>query len=217
MIKNPKKIIFLVVLVCAVGLGALFSWQYFASFSEVTVDPPNGSKITFYKMLSGEEENLKYDNTPIIETSQKATQKIKKGSYVYVVTTSTSDFKTSTIPITIGGEPVSITPKLELSDAKLAAIAQSERENIKGTLLSKYPDSMLHYSVDKISAYGDGTWVGVSLTPKSPDFDTMVAVFNRQQGQLKLVTVPSIVLSKPVYPDIPIDVLSATNRLVQTF
>jgi hypothetical protein len=217
MIKNQKKLIFLIVFALIVGSSTLFTTKYLSSFSEVTIKPPSGTMVSIYKSAGGGEENLKYDKPAIVETSQRITQKIKKGSYVYVVTPPNSDYKTLTSPIGITDKAASITPKLELSNAKLAAIANSERTNAQNILKNKYPKTMINYTVDKIQAYDTSDWIGVSLKPNSANLDTSVAIFKMDKGQLKLATIPTIVLSQPVYPNIPLDVIDATNRLAQIF
>jgi hypothetical protein len=217
--NRTKGPIIVLVLVVVFAVGAALISYYLHSFQKVTISPPTGNQITLYQGVAGEEERINYDkNKVVFAGSEKITKNIKKGYYVYVVDPMNKDYSSNTTPIDIGDKPVAIAPKLNFTDDKLAGIAQSKLPEITNFLLQKYPVTMRSYSVDRVNAYEAGEWIGVSLTPKSPSLDIMVAIFSIKDSQLSLVTdPPSIIIAQPVYPNIPSSVISNTNRLAQNF
>jgi hypothetical protein len=216
--RNLKRAIALSMPLFVIVGGIVFAISYLSSFQLVTIKPPASSQISLYKALPSGEEGVSYDkNEVILSGSQETSKKVKKGSYVYVVSPTNSDYKVDTVPVAIVDKPLTIEPKLKLTDEKLIAIAQSKRTEVKNALFKKYPHTMQSYDVDKIRAYGAGQWIGVTLVPKTPDLDTMVAIFKNDNTLTLETDPPSIIISQPVYPEIPADVVSSVNRLAQSF
>jgi hypothetical protein len=215
--KSLKRaIVISLIIILAIG-GLTFGFSYLSSFQKVTINPPAASQVTLYKIIEGGEEQVNYDkNSVILSGSEKTSKKIKKGDYVYVLSPQSQDYKSETVPINVRDQPVNVSPELKLTDTKLETIAQAEAGEVKNILSQKYPKTMQSYSVDKVRAYGKGEWIGITLSPNVPSLDVMVAIFKNNNGQLSLITdPPSIIISHPVYPGIPADVISNTNDLAQ--
>lgn len=153
-------------------------------------------------------------NKPVLNTSSSVRGEVKKGTYVYVVEPKNSDYKRMETTIGIDKQ-TTIEPSLELTEEKSADAAQEKIGAINSLLTDKYPVSTSRYRIDKVEAYKNGTWFGVRLIPINPEFDAIVAVVKTNNDDLVLATeVPAPILSTAVYPDIPEDVIVATNNLI---
>ena len=211
-----KRLIWLVVFIILLGVACFGALSYLHSFQEVTIQAPKGSTITLYSGSLGEDGTSVDKNSIVMTTTDTVTKKIKKGSYVYIVDPNNDDYKDITSSIDIGSRPINIKPQLIYSDKKLSSLALSYQGAIDSSLRVTYPVTMGSYSLGTVKAFGDGTWYGAVLKPNDTSQDTYLAVFKRDSlGEIQLVSKPpSIVISAPVYPEIPKDIVSSINRLV---
>jgi hypothetical protein len=211
---SRRRLIVFGLIVLAAIVGVWFGLRYIRSFQNITIEPPAHASIKLYKHDPVSDGPTYKANDLVVDTATKISKKLKKGAYVFVVTPSSPDYDGLTESLLVGDTAVSLRPSIKLSTQKLVSIAVQETPNIQKVLVEKYPVAMARYQVQKVVALQDGSWFGARLGTNNPADDVMVVVLHKTNESLSVASdPPSIILSKPVFPDIPGEVIDAVNNL----
>jgi hypothetical protein len=213
---NKKRLIIIIVVLAlaAVLVSALIS--IVGSKQSLSIELEPDTSLTLYKSKNSEDPLAYDESNPVLNTSQSVTAKVKKGTYIYVAKSSSSDYKELVSPVDVADTPQSIKIKLSYTDNKLKSVAQDNKSAIESVLNLKYPQVIKDYTVADVQSFTDGNWFGVRLNPKSPSGDVYLCVFKKAGSSVELATdPPSIILSKSVFPDVPRDVIVGTNKMVK--
>ena len=140
--------------------------------------------------------------------------KIKSGStLIGVADGPDKNYKTSVQRIVVGTIPVNIKFELGYTDQKLNALLSDEQPEVVQVLGAAFPAQMRQFDVRGGKFYHDGSWYAAKLVPHDASQDTYRVVLNKQAGRWVVATKPPrIVLSSPVFPNIPKDILSDVNN-----
>jgi hypothetical protein len=197
------------VLIIAISAGL----SYYHSFQTVRVVGNSTNTMKLY-LSTSKGEGVSYDkNHPVFTTSQPLERRLKKGVYVYVVSSPGKDYLPYTHVIKLGEKPVVLAfPQLDYTEAKLSALEKAEEPAIQAVLHAKWPTQMQSYHLQSGKLYKNGEWFGGVLAP-SDGSDVLRVVLHKDEDQWKIVTnPPDIVITHPVYPEIPVDVLTDLNN-----
>lgn len=222
-ISKTKLILFLILSVLVV-LAVVFAWDYFITQKVVTLNPSLGTNITIGKQ-KGDEIAI---SKPIANTNSFKKIRLQPGLYV-VKFAGTKDYQEETESININ-KPIEITtPKLNYTDTKLSQLLKSEKPAIQNSLLPFIPNTGYKINVEKL--FKIGNWYGAQLIPggwydptvpadliprpanNNNTQDMLKVIMKKGNGVWKVLAGPSIVISIADYPDIPQDVIRATNKL----
>ena len=166
----------------------------------------------------GEAESTAYNKDRLVfRTTSNASQRVKHGNYVYVVSGNNNDLKSYAQSITVDKTSIKISvPVLGYTDKKLANLLAVEEPLVKSILQNRYPFQMQLYSVQSSKLYKNGDWYGAKLVPNDTgSYDTLRVVLKKEKGVWKIVTQPpEPVISKPVYPEIPTEILTDINNFL---
>jgi len=210
-----KKIILLVIILLCTG-GLVYQ-HYTNTFQTITISSKNSFTFRLYPAIESESGNYDKSN-PILTISRAGTYKVKKGLYIYVASGKDRDYAEISQQIRIGDTPATIPITLKYSSSKLSALLEIEYPKVLAALKEKYPSQMQLYNVEMAKLYENGEWCGIILTPKNnAAYDVLRAVLKKQNNAWRVVTdPPEIILSKPVYPSIPTDLLSDIDNFSST-
>ena len=186
-------------------LVAVFGyWKWTERYQKITINSTPSSAVTFYE--SDDNKPLE-SRTVVLAAPKPGEYKIKRGNYQYVANGG-GDYAKRVGSIAVGNKPVALTITLSYSPEKLASLLKIEQPAALQALNKKYPSQMAGYTPSNGKLYDMGQWYGVKLTPKTPNQDTYRVVLHKDGNTWKVMTTPSIILSSPVYPAIPHDILS---------
>jgi ribosomal protein L24 len=200
---------FLVVAVIAGYKTYINQYQYLVLSSNQPFE------FSLYKRSSGA-DSLEYSKNDVAFRSDKSGKyKIKKGDYVYVARSPDKDY----LPIVNGlsldkSKALVSINDFKYTEQKLQSLLSTESPEIESLVNSSYPIPMSSYTIQSSRLYYTGQWYGALLVPKDAlNQDTYRIVLKKKDGRWSVVTTPpSIILSQPVYPNIPFDVLSDLNN-----
>ncbi len=219
---KTKLIIRLLILLFVLALLAIyliFGRNYFVEQLTVTLNPSPGTTITIGEQ-NGEDLSIKKQ---IVSAS--SLKKINFQPGVYVIKFSGSkDYQIVTNSISITKSIEIKTPTLIYTQDKLGQLLTAEKSSIQSVITPVLPNS--GYQVDNGTLFDNGQWYGANLKP-GVWYNPVVAVKNigpfsglddmlriilkKENGKWKIAAGPSIIFSIDDYPNIPSDVIRATN------
>jgi hypothetical protein len=204
------------VFLVAVG-GAGYYLRSRDSFQSLTLTAPANTTVSIYPKLPSD-ESINYAAGELkLKTSGTIEGRLKKGSYVYVATARSqkTDYQQRIGVVDVGDQPLTIrVAALDYSAAKLLALSKQETPAAEAVIRSSYPAAMQNYSFAHERLYHSDEWFGAILAPSDPTkLDAYRIVLKKKDGVWQIVTnPPAIILSQPVYPDVPSDILSDLNN-----
>lgn len=227
--KIPRKKLVVGLLVTFFVLVAIiFSvslvWNNYNSQKIVTLNPSPGTTIAIGEQ-SGDE--------PTITKQIASTNTLKKvtlpvGNYA-VKFTGSSDYQDKYISIFIDKPTEIKTPNLMYTNEKLNKLLISEKPAIQSVIKPVLPNQ--GYQIDHEAPMENGNWYGARLIPggwyASPlssnilpglinednTEDMLLVILKKENGGWKLMAGPSIIFWIDNYPNIPQDIIRATNKL----
>ncbi len=205
-----RRIIFITGFLLVLLLGYLAFRSYRDMYQTVTVTARKPFTLTLYAP-SGDHESTAYDKSKVFfVTSESDKFRVKKGVYTYAVS-GNSDYQEVSQQINIDKKPVHLAmPQLDYTQAKLASLLSEQKAEIESVITDAYPSQMQLFSIQGGKLYGQGEWYGAKLVPNDPRaYDTLRIVLKKENGRWSIVTQPpEIILSRPIYPQIPASILS---------
>lgn len=105
---------------------------------------------------------------------------------------------------------------LYYSDRYLDQLYDFEKADIEATLYQQYPKILELYNLRNGRLYLDGNIYGASLfhiDDNNQNRDTLRVMMKKEGDEWKILTEPPTpVISQPLFPDIPLDVITQINR-----
>jgi hypothetical protein len=191
---------------------------FLSNSSNQTLAITNSSKFTLTLYKATQEDSLtSYNkNHIVISGSSPHIYHVRKGQYVYVISSDSKDYQPRVYPLTVAGNPIAIAiPSLDYTQSKLTGLLATESPSIKKVLSLKYPSQMQTYSIANQKLYKDGTWYGAKLVPSDPSLDVMRVILMKVNGSWQVATdPPEILLSSPLYPKIPQEILADVDNFL---
>jgi hypothetical protein len=212
-----RRVVTLVSLV-VITLGSIFGfYKYQTSFQKVILENNDGATISIYDSLDVHGDIESESATPIKTSGEEEINfRLKKGSYTYIAKAPDDTFESNVGSFELGDKVQNVKVQLPYSKSKLGNIANQLRPSVENLLKGKYDFIMPKYVVGDIQAFGRGEWLGVRLNPLDPKQDTYLGIIKVENNNLTMATdPPAIIISKPVYPDIPQAIITYTNLMVK--
>jgi len=209
MMKNHKKLYILLIAFVLIAAGLIWGgstlWGIFVTQKVVTLEPAPGTTITFGTQNS---------DTPsiaqeIVKTTTKLSKRLQPDAYLAIF--SATGYKSQTEAINLTDNVTIKTPQLAYTDDKLATILNQEKATIHKVISQQQGSAGYIVSVE--SLYHQADWYAAELTPNDASLDTMKIILKKDGNIWKVAAKPSIVFWIDDYPNIPQDVIRATNKL----
>lgn len=216
-----SRLVRIALLVGVAIFGIIFVVYQLTSSQKLTVNVSGSSdaQVFIYKVpknvdLHEAEDDYLVEEQLLKQSKSGEEVKIKKGNYV-VLFSGNDDLVRSSEIVQLGGEPMTISLKPEITDKKRETLLAGELAAINQAISDqlKMPPT---FSVSKPQLFGDGSWYGaIASTTLSQEayIDVYKFVMHKENGAWKLVAGPELNLSKIVYPDVPEEILRAINAL----
>lgn len=212
--KRRYMTLALLVLVAIVGVLVFQTHQN--TFQIVTIHTPKQPGV--YVGIYGaplNDESTQYDESNVYAT-KPGTYKLKRGSYTLVTRASnTENYLSAVQAFTLGKSPQSLQPAtLKYTESKLSSLLTSQLTTIHNATAQAYPTLSSLYSVSREKLYEQGEWYAATFTPlDTTNYDIVRVVFEKKNEAWVAVTVqPELIISKPVYPQIPDNILTDINN-----
>ncbi len=225
-VNAPKIKLVVIALISLIIVGviivaSLFAWDYLVTQKVVTLNPTAGTTITIGTQ-KGDELTI---NKQIASTNVKKEIRLYPGTYIVKITGS-PDYQDQYKSILVDKSTEITNPDLKYTDAKLSQLLVSEKTAIQNVVTPILPNT--GYQIDNETLLENGNWYGTRLKPSiwynpvvaaryirptDGTEDMLRVILKKDNGQWKLMAGPSIIFSIDDYPDIPQDVIRATNKL----
>lgn len=212
-----RKYIVLISLGLLVIIGIVGFYLYQRSFQTLTLTVNDGITAQIYPRYSGDgADDTSYKKDTLVKSVDKTSNiRLKKGIYV-IHTDTTGDYKeTNTVVELDDKKEITIYPPY--TEKKLTSLLTSEQDDIKKTIVEKYPNIESLYTINTGELFNRGEWYGTHLTYKNSDdlyqSDTLRLLLKKEGEKWKVTTEPEIVISKIVYSEIPSKVIDSVNDL----
>jgi hypothetical protein len=211
---NRKNII-LAIAIILVLLGVFFGISYYSSlYQKIIVSSNESFSLKLYKIKS-QGEGVVVDKNIFFETSKPGSYRLRKGFYRYILSKQKPDYIDKTSDIKLDKDKVVIKAgDFSFTEEKLKSMLLNEESTINELIKQSYPIPMSSYTVQQPKLYYTGQWYGALLVPPNTDEqDTYRIVLKKDNGKWLIVTKPpDILLAKPVFPDVPFNILSDLNN-----
>ncbi len=210
---NRFRYIIAGVVIVLIFLSGLF-YTFILNREPLIVDIGKSQSISLYEPSGKSEEAPEYDHNkkPKIIINKNGTYSIPKGMYTYLTNVDKNQYQPQQGQIMID-KPSQIKVVLEYTATKNISEYNSISSAVESILVAKYPLGMQSYHTSSAHFY-NGSYLGILLVPNDPNRDLLRVIFKRQGSKLIIATdPPSISLSKPVYSDIPKNILDSVNDL----
>jgi hypothetical protein len=222
--KLVIQFVFLIILLALVAMASFFTWDYLVNNKDVTLNPTPGTTITIGER-HGDEPVI---SKQIASTSVKKVIRIHVGSYA-VKFSASRDYEPQTAGVDINDSTEITTPSLNYTDEKLASLLDAEKDNVHNVIWGVVPKDKYDISNEKL--FYTGQWYSATLTPKdwydptvsanliprptndNNTLDTLRVVLKKQGSSWKMFAGPSVILYINDHPQIPQDIIRATNAL----
>lgn len=153
------------------------------------------------------------------ELSASSTVALKQGSYV-VANKKNVDYAAQVERFTLTDTPITVNMSAAYSDTKLSNLLKSEQAGAQQAFLTAFP-ALKDYAFVSEKLFQNGEWYGGMVTVKlSPEqarltyVDKYHLIAHKVNGKWVVATTPpELVLSRVIYPDIPVDILREVNKL----
>lgn len=199
--KNTRNtIIFSLVLLGAIILTIVL--LYIASFRTVTFNfvPDDLESVTIYQ-----------DDQQVGFLEESGSLRLQPGDYTY---NPNGDRYSEATAFTVEGD-ITITVDPSYSSAYRQEILQAENPKIIEVIRSSFPGAINDFTINTGTIYQKGDWYATTLTqntlPGGQQGDVYRIVLHKVHDTWQIVAGPEIVLSAPVYPDVPYEILKDIN------
>lgn len=209
--KLIARLLVSLVLLCLVASATVFAWDYFVTQKVVTLDPSLGTTIAIGNQ-SGKDPVI---SSVILSTTSTKQIRLHPGTYALKFSGS-KDYQEELVSILVNKSMEIKTPTLKYTDDKLSQLLVSEKASIHQYLQPFMPDAGYKIGIEKL--FNTGQWYSASLIPgnwysSTNAQDMLRVIMKKENGQWKVEAGPSIVIYIGDYPNIPQDIIKATNKL----
>lgn len=198
----------LAVLVFIVLSSSVFVWWRLTNFRDITIDivkPSVSVKI------------VDVNKNSITTIKRSATINLQDGTYfAYPIG---SDIDETPIKFTTNKDMTRITIDPSISLGTLRTTLEQEREDIVAAIITKYPNNISQFTIDRGQLLRQGDWYITTLVYKKASNDnprdTYKVIVQKIDGVWTVVGSPQIIPTKYNFPDVPIDIIENAHKLTQ--
>ena len=187
--------------------------KYINSFATLVIDSGPNVKTSIYLVKDAESGLATTEANAKLKDVGSGTYKVKKGSYVYISRGNTDEFKEKRERFELNYKK-SLAIELDYSDSRLSTMLPEALPRAKTAFDQKYPKQANNFTLSSAKLYGKGDWLAAKLVPNNKAlYETYSIVFKKNNNQWSIVTdPPEIIISKPVYPEIPDEILKDLSQ-----
>ena len=156
----------------------------------------------------------KLDKKLLSFNTETYTANLQFGDYIYKVTGGLSDGYIGNISIDNSSKTIDLDP--DYSETYLSSLLSQEKNQILNILNTTYPKIINDYEINYMTLYKKGEWCGAIVSKKinSADItDKYRVIFNKVNGNWKMVHYPEIIATKTNFTNVPADILDKVNNL----
>ncbi|MEI6237118.1 MAG: hypothetical protein WCP03_00775 [Candidatus Saccharibacteria bacterium] len=221
--KLIARALILLIVTVVVVLAISFFWNYFVTQKIVTLSPSAGTTITIGRQ-NGDDP---YIGHPIATTTSQKKIRLQPGAYL-VKFSGSEDYQEELTGVVVDKTIEIKTPDLKYTTNKQSQLLKSNKSAITKALSPIIPSG--GYQINKEELLGGLDWYAASLKPNpwcdwgvpvkqlvpmptSCNYDMLRVILKKENGQWKVVAKPAIIFAIADYPDIPQDIIRATNKL----
>jgi hypothetical protein len=198
----------LAVLVFIVLSSSVFVWWRLTNFRDITIDivkPSVSVKIV------GANKNS------IATITRSATINLQDGTYfAYPIG---GDIDETPIKFTTNKDMTRITIDPSISLGTLRTTLEQEREDIVAAIITKYPNNISQFTIDRGQLLRQGDWYITTLVYKNASNDnprdTYKVIVQKIDGVWTVIGSPQIIPTKYNFPDVPIDIIENAHKLTK--
>jgi hypothetical protein len=206
-----KKNILITLIVLTLLITGFVTYQYFSSFKEVSFSvKQTGLTVDVYKVDKSDQK--------IGSFSSDTKLSLQNGDYYYILTGQKVDATHHTFTLTDIVKTVGIDP--DYSDAYLASVLNTENTAIQSVIMSAYPAVMGQYDIFSSQLFKKGEWYGGLLKYRTSDpnelRDPYRVILHKVNNTWVIVYNPEIVVTKTNFPDVPVEILTSVNNLLDS-
>lgn len=212
--RSNRFIIIFFGLVIVIVVASMVS-SYVGSFQDLVVSSSEKFNMKIYPAEHDADTIKKTQNKPSKTIDKPGKYRLKKGLYLYTYSSPNKEFNTVDGNFDLQDKKVFINIKsFSYTDEKLAAMLVGEQTAINKAIVDRYPEQMKNYEIKNGRLYNQGEWFGATLYSKDREnLDDLKIILKKDKGQWTVATTPpDIVLSQPVYKNIPFNILSQVNN-----
>lgn len=166
-------------------------------------------RVEVYKAALQQSGDQTPSGRPLVTVDGDQVVKLRPGFYV-AKTTGSADYAEVFNGFRVEDKGGTVTIDPTLTQTALARMVDSEKASINAALAARFTKQD-QYKITNYTLYKRGEWAGVVL--KVNKFNDFFHVVLKKEGtNWEVLTEPAIILSTPVYPDIPRDVLIEVNK-----
>jgi hypothetical protein len=190
----------------------MFLINYFNSYSYLTINIADNVKTYVYRLEHSEEEPKFNSDSPLFEITSNAKYKLKKGPYV-ISSIADETYVQETKQIDLQG-PASITITPSFTGKKLEALLNTNLLKIHTAIYKAYPSLKNYYRIGNEKLYSRGEWYGAVIESLNPQtYDNRRVIVGNANGSWSVTTMPPpILISAPLYPQIPFNIITDVNN-----
>ncbi len=156
------------------------------------------------------------DGKEVAKIDHNTSLTLANGSYLLYPTATNID--TSAIGFTVDGKDTSVTIDPPIDSTTLSTSLDTEIDDIQAAIVTKYPQLISQFYVDKGQLLRQGDWYVSTLTYKSSTNDNpkdrYKIIMQKTNGQWAVIDTPQITPTKYNFPQVPTDVIKNAYELL---
>lgn len=220
--KSRLLAIIISILVIIGGLGLYAYWSYVNSFQNVTVDNPRNASISLYQVFEADDGH-DHDESEHheINTFKDVTNRIDLRPGEYCLKSTDTKYSAEDVCFEVKDKAVSVSINPSLSSDYLDSLLTDDlKQQLETIVATKYAPLMNGYVLKSGALFNEGEWYGATLTTiiePNDRGDVYRVLLHNESNEWKIVGYPQLYLNKYDYPNVPVSVLEATNKLVGSY
>jgi len=208
---------FIIIFSCLLFIVIVYSVisAYLNSFQYLVVSSNAQFNLKVYPAEHDADTIKKSQTSPVKSLDKPGKYRLKKGLYFYTYKSPNKDFKPVDGNFDLQAKKYFINIKdFAYTDQKLSDLLVTEQSDINKAIMNKYSQQMNSYEIKNSKLYHKGDWYGATLYSKDREnLDDLKIILKKENNAWVVATnPPDIVLSSPVYTNIPFDILSQVNN-----
>jgi hypothetical protein len=208
-----KKPIVLLVIALVIIMVTIIGFYYFYNrpkIQQISFDVKSGVSASIYKVVP---TNGSVETNATASISHSTTLSLEQGKYSIIP--SGKDLDTTPIIIVVTDKAATIAIKPGFSKQYLEKLVATEKAKVDTLLTSTYPQISVDFTINAGALYQDGQWYSTTMTQKANpgnNGDVYHVVLHKQNNEWQVAVGPQIILTKANSPNVPEDVLKASNK-----
>jgi hypothetical protein len=188
-------------------------WLYSSRPRPVTIKYPSDVKtlaVEVYRAKIDEHgDPITAQGAAITSLGGPAEIQLRPGAYL-VTSKSTDDYRAINESLIVGNEGGEVIINPALTDAAAAKLLAAQKPAILAAIAARFPGSGTSYQIVSQQLYQRGIWASAIL--QFSGIQDYFHIILKRASTWQVATKPMIVISSPLYPEIPKDIVSTVNQ-----